>query len=256
MMEIRPSTTILSHKKACGRNPPFAPPPPPTLEEVDTVYGCCSTHTLDNCGTKAKEAVTLMTKLARAGNETTQNYYLGLMREACGDEVADKIVYRLPRFSSLTYMELGLESNYGWVTSNPVEQTFSDDQLLRSLPPTRATLLVVEEMATKISTCKLEAEKDFAKGKKVVPSEVEAIKSLAKEARSKWEVKLVSIEEEGGEQLKFSVSNLRRTAVFPVILRPGEYTGPLESWELPIAPNGELRWHHRAACPCGATRVM
>ena len=211
--------------------PAVIPPPPPAPAEEDTVYGCCSLHILDNCGTKSKDAVTLMTKLARAGDETTQQHYLNLMRQTCGDDIVDKVVVRMPRFTSVAYMELDLESNYGWVTSNPVEQTFSSDQLLRGLPPARAVLHVVEEMANKISTCKLEAERDLKKGWKVVPSEVEAIKTLARDARSKWDVNLVSIEQDGGEQLKFTVSNRTRSAVFPVILRPGTYSGPLEHWE-------------------------
>ena len=157
-------------------------------------YGCCSLHGMGNAGSNSAAARVAVVPWANSSTDEELAFRDEEVKKAVGNSVAEELFKRKDEICFLSHRRCrGLLTNLRHSTTNPSEQHHSKDGEVRHLPHDIALLKYLDDLHTKLSQTRQEADHDTGRGFEVVPWVLEEMKDTAKDMVDKWKVALLSV---------------------------------------------------------------
>lgn len=213
-----------------------------------TVYALCSLHCKRNSQLKGVHANAQFNRLARAATQQEFDYRFNQIRSTASSFTCEYILAHKDEFS---YMGLstrqGLQTNYGQVSTNPVEQCNAHMKTLRSSGPVTLCRELLSSLASLYARRYKQAyDVKFVEHKMVVPAILKIVKSHSDTMlKGKWCNSVVSF-----KKISSGQSTDTKYHMLSYIVRKDTQQFNVS---LISNPDPALQWYNRVICSCSWT---
>ena len=211
-----------------------------------TVFALCSLHCKRNSQLKGVHANAEFNRLARAATQEEFDFRFNQIKSTASAATCDYILSHKDEFS---YMGLskkqGLETNYGQVSTNPVEQCNAHMKTLRSSGPTTLCREFLASLASLYASRHANArDLKFNQHFMVMPDTLQLVKTNSDiMLKGKWTNRIVSL-----QYVSFGQQSANET--FPQLTYL--VAKDTEQYKVTLISNSDptIKWHKKVLCSC------
>ena len=227
---------------------------------VDCVFTACVLHLAKNAGITKAEAITVVTKMAKAPNEEAFEKHLKELKTLCSAEAVNYMVERKILFAvhAINANVLKLSdggkffTNYGQSSSNASEQQNNAFKSFRDMPYVTGLITFLRDYFRKILDRRTNAEMMLHQQMEVVDRVgAEALQNAKQMLLSKWQYQPVDIVRRNDGSILSVTFNVFKK------ITANNSCGGLQNFQHQVGfyPT-ERDWHNRIKCACGYFEVF